>query len=347
MPSLDSIDPTVIISVLTGRASEDELRELAAWRARSRANDEEYRTLARLWLAAGDVQVAPAAAPPVPNVAMITERAERGRVEGRAVTARRTHTPRLRRRFPVWLGASLAATLVAGIGVGRWFATAPPEPFGLEALMTGANEVVTVTLEDETVVRLAPESTLRFLRFGGSREVALVGRAFFTVSKDPERPFRVRLPSGVIEVLGTRFDVQGRDQNLQVAVVEGQVRVQAHGARLDLEANEVALVPREGVPDVRRVDDPYQIIDWLGRFLAFDSTPVAEVADEFERRFGVRVEVAEELRSRTLTGWFADQAPDEMLAGVCTVLEAQCLFDGDVVRMQAALESPVDGGARR
>jgi transmembrane sensor len=236
---------------------------------------------------------------------------------------------------------------VVGFGLGRWISTTPPEPFGLEALMTDPTEVVTVTLADQTVVRLGPESTLRFPRSDGAREVALVGRAFFTVASDPARPFRVRLPSGDIEVLGTRFDVQSRDQNLEVAVVEGQVRVQAHGARLDLEANEVARVPREGVPEVLRVEDPYEFIDWLGRFLAFESTPVGEVASEFERRFGLRIEVADELRGRTLTGWFADQSPDEMLGGVCTVLEARCSFEDAVVRMRAGSVEPQNGRAGR
>jgi ferric-dicitrate binding protein FerR (iron transport regulator) len=347
MPRNDPIDPAMIIAALTGRASEEELGALAAWRARSRANDEEYRSLARLWLAAGDVRgVPPDGAPPVPDAGVILARAERARIEGRPAPARAaTHTGRA--RLGAWAAAGLAASLVVGFGLGRWISTTPPEPFGLEALMTDPTEVVTVTLADQTVVRLGPESTLRFPRSDGAREVALVGRAFFTVASDPARPFRVRLPSGDIEVLGTRFDVQSRDQNLEVAVVEGQVRVQAHGARLDLEANEVARVPREGVPEVLRVEDPYEFIDWLGRFLAFESTPVGEVASEFERRFGIRIEVADELRGRTLTGWFADQAPTEMLGGVCTVLEARCSFEDAVVRMRAGSVEPQNGRAGR
>lgn len=310
MHRLDPIDTTVIISALNGRASGEALRDLAAWRARSRANDEEYRTLARLWLAAGDARdPAPAATPPIPDARKLVERPEQGRIERRPGTAKdATSSGSGRRPLTLWLGAGLAASLVVGIGVGQRFAGPPREPFGLDALMTGANEVVTITLEDQTVVRLAPESGLRFPSGGDSREVALVGRAFFTVAKDPERPFRVRLPSGVIEVLGTRFDVLSRDQDLQVAVVEGQVRVQAHGARLELEANEVAWVPREGVPDVRRVEDPYQVIGWLGLFPAFESTPLAEVAKEFERRFDVSVEVADELLGLALTGWLAYQS---------------------------------------
>lgn len=345
----DPIDPTVIISALNGRASDEELRELAVWRMRSRANEEEYRTLARLWLAAGDVRgTPPAAAPPVPDARELVERAGQGRIDRLPRTVENeTSAVSWRRPFRLWFGAGLAASLVVGIGVGQWFRATPREPFGLEALMTGPNEVATVTLEDQTVVRLAPESSLRFPGGDDSREVALVGRAFFTVAKDPERPFRVRLPSGVIEVLGTRFDVQSRDQDLQVAVVEGQVRVQAHGARLDLEANDVARVPHEGVPVVRRVEDPYQVIGWLGLFLAFESTPLAEVATEFERRFDVRVEVADGLLGLTLTGWFADQSPDEMLRSVCTVLEARCSFEGELVLMEGSRASPSDGRSGR
>ena len=245
----------------------------------------------------------------------------------------------------MWTGSGMAAALVVGLAVGLWMRYDRAAPFGPEALVTGANEVATVTLQDETVVRLAPGSRLTFFRDDDVREVSLTGRAYFAVAKDPSRPFRVRLPGGDVEVLGTRFDVESRDADVQVAVVEGEVRVEAHGARLQLEANQVARVPGTGSPEVRRVEDPFEVITWLGVFLAFESTPIEQVAEEFGRRFDLQVEITDEaLRGRTVTGWFADQTPAEMIAGICTVLEAECVLEEEIVRMRIAPPGPGRSG---
>lgn len=339
----DSIDPRIIIAALTGEASEEDLRVLALWRSRSPSNEQEYRRLARLWLAAGETKTMPDAVSRRPSEELIMERAERAPTPLEPSRARPPSSSggRARRvnRLVAIMGSGMAAALVVGIAAGGWLQQDPP-PFGPESLVTGANEVATVTLQDQTVVRLAPNSRLTFVPDEDVREVSLTGRAYFAVARDPSRPFRVHLPGGDIEVLGTRFDVESRDADVQVAVVEGAVRVAAHGARLELEANQVARVPGTGTPEVRRVEDPFEVIGWLGAFLALESTPMEQVVEEFERRFGLRLEIEDDaLRTQTLTGWFADQTPREMLAGICTVLEARCAVEGDVVRM-----SPAPGG---
>jgi transmembrane sensor len=206
--------------------------------------------------------------------------------------------------------------------------------FGPEALVTGADEVATVTLQDRTVVRLAPDSRLTF-GGGAVRQVSLTGRAYFAVAADPRHPFTVRLPSGEIEVKGTRFDVESRGPDVRIAVVEGAVQVRAYGKSLELQANDVGLVGGPGTQEVRRVDDPFEVIGWLQDFLAFESTPLVGVVEEFRLRFGVRVEVLDEaLWSRTLTGWFANQTPRQVIEAACTVLEAQCDVGTEVVTMR-------------
>lgn len=337
MDTSDPIEVGIIVAALTGDASEDELRELALGRARSPSNEREYRRLARLWLAAGEAAVSPGVSSR-PSGATIIERAEReqGSLRGldhAAPASTRTRSRRVSRTL-FFAGSGMAAALVVGASVGLWVEHERSASFGPESLVTGANEVATVTLQDQTVVRLAPGSRLTFYRDDDVREVSLTGRAYFAVASDASRPFRVRLPYGDIEVLGTRFDVESRDADVQVAVVEGAVRVAAHGARLELEAKQVARVPGVGAPEVRRVDDPFEVITWLGGFLAFESTPMDQVAEEFGRRFGFRLEIEDgALRRRTLTGWFADQTPRDMIAGICTVLEATCVVERETVYM--------------
>jgi ferric-dicitrate binding protein FerR (iron transport regulator) len=85
---------------------------------------------------------------------------------------------------------------------------------------------------------------------------------------------------------------------------------------------------------IQNVDDIYETIDWLGGFLAFESTPLAEVAEEIRDRFGLRITIVDSvLSTRTVTGWFTDQTREGMLAAVCTAVGAVCMIDGHDVRM--------------
>jgi ferric-dicitrate binding protein FerR (iron transport regulator) len=89
----------------------------------------------------------------------------------------------------------------------------------------------------------------------------------------------------------------------------------------------------------------FQVIDWLGPFLAFESTPLRQVAQEFRERFGVHIEIIDDVLSdRTVTGWFSDLSVEEMVAGICAVVEAQCAIRDGTVRM-APRSSPTAGNA--
>lgn len=344
------IDPTTLIRALLGEATRQEMRQVQAWRSQSPDNEDEYRRLVRLWSASEDLDLELTANPPAAReiIEEVSEKSPENppepleyshpdAVATKASSSRRGQD-RPRR---AWMMGGIAAALVLGIGLGTWIARDGRGASEPEVVVTGANDVATVTLQDQTVVRLAPQSRLAFSRDDDLREISLTGRAFLAVAEDSERPFRVRLPTGEVEVLGTRFDVQSREDAVQVTVVEGNVRMQAQGAQLNVGASQVARISNTGVPEVQNVENVYEVIDWLGQFLAFESTPMEEIAVELERRFDIRIEIVDPaLRRRTVTGWFADQSPESMIAGICTVVEARCSVQDGVVRMESARMGP-------
>lgn len=325
---MTGIDPQIIIAALTGEATEDERRRLERWRAQSSDNERAFRRWARVWTVSGEF-LADADDPPVPSASEIVRRAEaRRQPSGEDRTARDV----VRRRR--WMAA--AAILVIGLGLGAVASlTMRGAPLRPRTLETGIGEVATVTLEDETVVHLAPESRLEFGGGGNERGVTLFGRAYFAVTSDPSHPFRVRLPNGTVQVLGTRFDVDSRGEEVRVAVVEGVVEMESDGGRARVEANQLGVASGDDTPTVQTVEDVFDVIDWLGRFLAFESTPLSEVALEIEHRVGLHIEIADSvLARRTVTGWFGDQAPEELLDGICAAVAAHCSVEGDSVRVE-------------
>lgn len=335
-------DRTFLIAALLGEASDEELRRLRRWRDASADNEEVYQRLRRLWRRVEQLRSAASAgrAPRAEEIIEIAEGPTHSVLElpspRRLRSAVRSKSS-VSKRMRVAVAAALVAALGTGAFVGAWL---DRDLFGPRELVTGQNEVATVTLEDQTVVRLAPGSRVTFPSERGAREVSLEGRAYFAVSRLPGRPFRVRVSDGRIEVLGTRFDVESREGSLQVAVVEGSVGMSTRGKRVDVDAGHVARSSAQDGPRVERVEDVFEVIDWLGRFLAFESTPLEKVAEEFRRRFGIRIELMDDaLKDRTVTGWFADQSAYEMLAGICRAVDARCTVRNDVLRMEAMGES--------
>jgi ferric-dicitrate binding protein FerR (iron transport regulator) len=60
------------------------------------------------------------------------------------------------------------------------------------------------------------------------------------------------------------------------------------------------------------------------------------VVAEIARRFDLKVLIEDDaLRTRTVTGRFADQTPAEILAGICRAVDATCSTRDGVVVMKA------------
>lgn len=235
----------------------------------------------------------------------------------------------------MWAAGSMAAAAVLLIVLLNPLAK-PEFTLGIGEFVTGASETATVVLADGTVVRLGPESRLRIPGIRGSREVFLDGTAFFAVAKLPEYPFRVRTRAGDAQVLGTRFEIRTNAGNLRVVVLEGRVALESGTDRVEVGAGEMSLISEGTSSAPVKVDDIRPLVPWLERFLVFQSTPLAEVAMELEREYGVPVEIADDaLAGLTVTGWYADKSFEEVLAVVCGVLRAECSIRGGVAYVES------------
>lgn len=85
-----------------------------------------------------------------------------------------------------------------------------------------------LTLADGTVMRLNSDTRVRFPNTftGEERRVFLAGEAYFEVARDTSRPFLVEFSEGVVQVLGTHFNVKARrGQSAFATLVSGKVKV--------------------------------------------------------------------------------------------------------------------------
>lgn len=145
---------------------------------------------------------------------------------------------RLRRRkraTRVAMVAGAALTLALGVA----FVAAPRrveprvEPRALRFADGSTAEPLGTDTALVTVVDRPEATTVRLER----------GAARFVVERRPQRTFRVEVPPVVVEVVGTRFEVELQEHHVRVAVEEGHVRVFNGPAETQLTGGQAGLFP--------------------------------------------------------------------------------------------------------
>jgi transmembrane sensor len=182
-------------------------------------------------------------------------------------------------------------------------------------------------LPDGSVAQLNTDTAIDTTFTATERRVRVVrGEVFFTVTKDPARPFIVTAGPVAVRAVGTAFNVRHDPTGIEVLVTEGRVRVDdaekgqsllapADGGTAPplLVAGERALVPvraSDSVPalaSVAKVAAPgvQRALAWQERRLEFDAEPLGEVVREFNRYNRTRLVIADEqLAAKRFSGTF-------------------------------------------
>ena len=205
---------------------------------------------------------------------------------GRSVVLRRLHRV---------LGYAALLAVIVGAGGFALRQRAWTEACG-NTVVVPAGQRVDVTLPDGTRVCMNALSELRYPASFGSRQrrVELVGEAFFDVAHEASRPFVVETYACDVEVLGTKFDVEARPETDEfvAALVEGRVRVTDRSDP----AQRVELSPAQRVSrrDGRLVVDripEHEEFRWREGLIVFRDATFEELLADFEKYFGVRIEV--------------------------------------------------------
>lgn len=194
---------------------------------------------------------------------------------------RNAHTADRWRARHFWY--ALAASILVTIASVTWYSLQR----GLHA--TGIGEQRSLMLADGSRIELNARSRIRIRYTGEQRRVELMeGQAFFDVASDKNRPFIVQTGGSSIRTVGTAFDVYKKSSAVVVTVVEGRVAVQPRRDTADaigdlvLAAGEQLTVTETTITPPRPADISVATA-WTRRSLVFESAPLTEVAQEFNR----------------------------------------------------------------
>lgn len=229
-------------------------------------------------------------------------------------------------RGAAWVMTGIAAAVAAVVSFQAMTRTTDSD---VQLFATDAAETLNVRLEDGTMVQLAPDSRLEVTAGSQSRNVRLQGRAFFAVTHDRDRPFRVNTTSGDVEVLGTRFEVNEAGDRVDLMVVDGRVALSSGTDRVEVNGGEASYAVNGSVVPAAAVADVYAGLEWMGRSMMFNTTPLHRVAEEIEHRLDVSLEVDASLREHTVTAMFRDRPLPDVLDVLCGLLDAMCMLAPD------------------
>lgn len=268
------------------------------------------------------------------------------RVKSRLAEAVVVPLPEPRRGLPVALRWAAALALVAGAGlVWRLTRTSTELPTAAATYTTNVGQTDSLTLSDGTVAILGPVSRLAVSAgYGdGARTVELEGVAWFDVTHDNTRPFRVKAGSAEIEDLGTRFGVTATGDEVRVVVESGSVAIQdtvkRSARRVTLKAGEAATLRANQslpTPSARTESD----IAWLSGHVVFDNAPLARVRDDLRRWYGLELVLADSsLLARHVSARFAGESSAQVLRVLELALGAVIERRGDTAVVRSAAPS--------
>ena len=230
-----------------------------------------------------------------------------------------------RRPLVRWLAA---AAVLGAVGAGGWFGLSERTV----VFQTAVGERREITLEDGSRVTLAPATRLDVKPGFGKpdRELTLRGRAWFEVTHDEARPFRVQVGQTQVEDLGTEFEIDASAAGVLVSVMSGSVAIRTgSSSAVTLGPKDVARVDQTGQSQVAHEVAVEKFLAWRHGTLAFENRPVGQVLRELERWHEIDFVASDDVTGRGFTG---DLPTDRLDVAMATLTTAMGLTANQVGR---------------
>ncbi len=192
-------------------------------------------------------------------------------------------------------------------------------------------------LPDGSSVLMNQESELRYSTESfekGSREVTLKGEAYFDIAHDPEKPFRVRTGPVVTRVLGTAFNVNGREKEVVVTVTRGLVEVSSEDrVYAQVKPDEQLTVNTETRQYNTAPVKAEAALTWKQAYLVFDNIDMQEAGRLIGNHYGVELLFTDAaIKKCRITASFLDKEDlSTVLKVLSEMMEASYTIEGSRV----------------
>lgn len=207
------------------------------------------------------------------------------------------------RHAALWISVVGIGFLIYLVAVENTKVPATPElaaASDIQQVVTKKGQRTVVRLSDSSIIHLGPESSIRFARQFNrekSRDIELMGEAFFEVYPDKEKPFVIRSGEMETRVLGTSFKVEAFPYRpYSVKVATGKVRV-SRTATDSLESlavltyGQALSFERKTGSQNRFMVNTADLTAWKEGRTLFEDISIDQLAGEMERWYDVDVQI--------------------------------------------------------
>jgi ferric-dicitrate binding protein FerR (iron transport regulator) len=197
-----------------------------------------------------------------------------------------------------WVKSYVAvATVLLLFGFFNWWLGKVPT-IGIKTIATNYAEFKELKLPDGSTVLLNANSSVSFPTYWANnqtREVWLKGEAFFKVEKKErtKQKFQVQTDDVTVEVLGTAFNVNTRQEKTAVFLEEGKVKLN-YGENTKLmqpgELVSYSANTHKVVSNAQKVNTKI-LTSWTSGVVRFEKLALKEVLQEMEAIYGIDIQV--------------------------------------------------------
>lgn len=216
-----------------------------------------------------------------------------------------------------------------------------------------------LVLPDGSRVWLNAASSIRFPTAftGNEREVELTGEAYFEITKNHDKPFRVYFSSppnggrgrkGTVEVLGTHFNVNayGDEETARTTLLEGRVKVSIDPAWREQSANvksseqsailipgQQAVITSSEADAVKTINDADTegAVAWKNGLFYFDDVSIQAIMRQLSRWYQVQVVYKGKIPDRRFEGQVSRNANLSQVLKILELSKIHFTIEGETV----------------
>lgn len=183
---------------------------------------------------------------------------------------------------------------------------------------TALGEKAIINLLDGSTITLNADTKLKYpTHFSGkTREVFIIGEAYFEIKRDTSHPFIVHSGQIATTVLGTIFNVSAfpSEKNIIVSLIEGSIKVSkespeaVEGIALLQPKQQLFYNKDESISSFHNFESQ-EVIGWKDNVLIFKKEVFSNVLIKLERVYGIKFEVTDKsFNNRKITANFQNES---------------------------------------
>jgi ferric-dicitrate binding protein FerR (iron transport regulator) len=296
----------LLVKYLLGEATSAEIKSVEQWVNASLENSRYFNHFQLIWETSKQLVV-----PPTINTDEAWQRFEQ-RTE--KASGKQTIVRRINSRFS-WMHAAAILILSAGFLTLAYFLSNPGS--NTPVTIASSNNPRSDTLPDGSVVMLNKKSSISYTPGFNreSRKVNLKGEAFFSVTRNEQKPFIISINDISVRVIGTSFNIKSTGETTQIIVETGIVQVTKNNSTILLRPNEklVTSADERTLTKEKTTDRLHQY--YRSKEFVCDKTPLWKLVEVLNEAYNANIVIeSKELQSLPLTTTFYNESLEQILS---------------------------------